>query len=159
ERSNRLANHLRRKGVGPEVRVGILARRSLEMVVGLLGILKAGGAYVPLDPLYPARRLALMLDDADLGTGVGARPFPEAMAGRTLVRLDAERAEIARESPARPSSGAGPESLAYVMYTSGSTGTPKGVCVEHRAIVRLVRGADYARFAPDEVFLQLAPLA
>ena len=34
---------------------------------------------------------------------------------------------------------------------------PRGVCGPHRGIVRLVRGNDYARFGPDEVFLQLAP--
>ena len=48
---------------------------------------------------------------------------------------------------------------AYLMYTSGSTGRPKGVIVPHRAIVRLVRDQNYARFAEDEVFLSLAPLA
>ncbi|NPD22307.1 condensation domain-containing protein, partial [Corallococcus exiguus] len=53
ERSNQLAWHLRSLGVGPEVRVGLCAERSLELVVGLLAILKAGGAYVPLDPSYP----------------------------------------------------------------------------------------------------------
>ncbi len=50
-----------------------------------------------------------------------------------------------------------PENLAYVLYTSGSTGEPRGAEVPHRAVVRLVRGADYARLGPDEVFLQLAP--
>jgi aspartate racemase len=45
------------------------------------------------------------------------------------------------------------------MYTSGSTGRPKGVMVEHRGIVRLVRGTNYCRFGPDEVFLQFAPMS
>ncbi|HEU4558058.1 MAG TPA: amino acid adenylation domain-containing protein, partial [Longimicrobium sp.] len=63
-RGNRLAHHLRSLGVGPDVRVGICAERSLEMMVGLLGVLKAGGAYVPLDPGYPAERLAYMLADS-----------------------------------------------------------------------------------------------
>ena len=62
--SDRLAHGLARRGVGPDVRVGICAERSPEMVVALLAILKAGGAYVPLDPAYPAERLAYMLADA-----------------------------------------------------------------------------------------------
>ena len=45
------------------------------------------------------------------------------------------------------------------MYTSGSAGKPKGVEIPHRAIVRLVFGNDYARFGPDRVFLQMAPVS
>src|SRR5262249_27686443 len=41
-RANQLAHHLRACGVGPEVRVGILLERSVEMAVALLAILKAG---------------------------------------------------------------------------------------------------------------------
>jgi non-ribosomal peptide synthetase component F len=44
------------------------------------------------------------------------------------------------------------------MYTSGSTGQPKGVLVCHRGVVRLVSGADYCDFGPDEVFLLHSPL-
>ncbi|MBI4524347.1 MAG: amino acid adenylation domain-containing protein [Deltaproteobacteria bacterium] len=62
-KANRLAHHLRRRGVGPETLVAICMERSTEMIVGLLGILKAGGAYVPLDPQYPKERLAFMLRD------------------------------------------------------------------------------------------------
>ena len=63
-RTNDLARHLRARGVGPNVLVGLYVPRSLDMIVGLLGILKAGGAYVPLDPSYPRDRLAFMLADA-----------------------------------------------------------------------------------------------
>src|SRR6185369_13559131 len=52
-RANQLGHYLQRQGVGPEMLVGILMERSLDLVVGLLGVLKAGGAYVPLDPGYP----------------------------------------------------------------------------------------------------------
>ena len=66
ERSNRLAHHLRDRGVGPDVLVGMCIERSIEMIVGFLGILKAGGAYVPLEPSYPRERIAFMLDDANV---------------------------------------------------------------------------------------------
>src|ERR1035441_2348449 len=71
-RANQLAERLRRLGVGPEVIVPIFVRRSLEMVVGVLGILKAGGAYLPLDPAYPKERLQFML--ADAGASVVVAP-------------------------------------------------------------------------------------
>ncbi len=44
-------------GVEADQLVAILAERSLDMVVGILGILKAGGAYVPVDPDYPKERI------------------------------------------------------------------------------------------------------
>ena len=65
-RANQLGHYLRKRGVGPEVRVGICMNRSVEMVVGLLGILKAGGAYVPLDRAYPGERLNYMIQDAGM---------------------------------------------------------------------------------------------
>src|SRR5262249_25794102 len=64
ERANQLAHQLRTLGVGPEVLVGLSVKRSLELVIGILGILKAGGAYMPLDPSYPRERLQFMIEDA-----------------------------------------------------------------------------------------------
>ena len=63
-RSNRLAQYLGHLGVGPEVRVGICAEPSIDLVVGLLAILKAGASYVPLSPALPGERIALILADA-----------------------------------------------------------------------------------------------
>jgi amino acid adenylation domain-containing protein len=160
--SSRLARRLAAAGVGPEVRVALLARRSPAMIVGLLGILKAGGTYVPLDPSLPAERLAWML--ADSGARVLLGP-PELLAGlpaggttAAIVELAAGPADSADESGPEPR-GPLPGSLAYVMYTSGSTGRPKGVGVTHRNIVRLVRGSGFADLGAEQVFLQLAPVS
>jgi hypothetical protein len=63
ERANQLAHHLRKLGVGPEVLVGVMLERSVEMIVALLAVVKAGGGYLPLDPAYPLERLSFMLED------------------------------------------------------------------------------------------------
>ncbi|HEX9937882.1 MAG TPA: amino acid adenylation domain-containing protein, partial [Longimicrobium sp.] len=140
ERANRLARHLRGLGVGPDARVGLCLERGPELMVGVLGILKAGGAYVPLDPAYPAERLAYMLEDSAARVLLTQASLAERLpaGGATVVRLDADAAEIERESGERLRVPAGPGNLAYVIYTSGSTGRPKGVAMPHRPLVNLL---------------------
>jgi amino acid adenylation domain-containing protein len=138
-RANRLAHSLRRRGVGPESRVGLCAERSVEMVVGLLGILKAGAAYVPLDPEYPRARLALMLEDARVSVVLTQRRIEERLPPRAwdVLHLDGVEPEGAREE-SEPESGVTPDNIAYVLYTSGSTGVPKGVALGHGALANLI---------------------
>lgn len=140
-RANRLANLLRSRGVGPEVLVGLLVGRSLEMLVGLLGILKAGGAYVPLDPEYPPDRIAYILDDASatllVTDGSGGRAHgPDAA---NTIWLDPADSLLARESDEAPRAAVRDSHLAYVIYTSGSTGRPKGVQISHKGVVNFLR--------------------
>ncbi|MFC6083630.1 amino acid adenylation domain-containing protein [Sphaerisporangium aureirubrum] len=142
-RSDRLAGRLIELGVGPDVLVGLCARRSPEAVVGMLGVLKAGGAYVPIDPAYPVERIEYLLADSAVPIVVAARDTAEVIGGRhaSVVWIDGDEvvADAVSGEPGhgrrRPGSTGG--DLAYVIYTSGSTGKPKGVMVEHRNVVRL----------------------
>ncbi|HLL48001.1 MAG TPA: amino acid adenylation domain-containing protein, partial [Longimicrobiaceae bacterium] len=142
DESNRLANLLRRRGVGPEVRVALCLERGPELVVALLAVLKAGGAYVPLDPGHPAGRIALVVRDAGAPLLLTVDSLAPDLPGTpvSVLRLDADREQIAAESPQRPPRTATPDDLAYLIYTSGSTGTPKGVMVEHRELAAYVLG-------------------
>ena len=158
-RANQLAHHLRRFGVGPEVRVGLSIDRSLELVVGLLGVLKAGGAYVPLDRDYPLERLRFMIEDAQLRLVLTKEPSAFAEVGVHVIDLTTAAEEIGRESEAEPESGVAADNLAYVIYTSGSTGTPKGVEVDHRAVLRTVLNTDYLQVTPEDRVAQAANTA
>jgi len=140
ERANQLAHQLQKVGVGPGVLVGLFIKRSLEMVVGLLGILKAGGAYVPMDPDYPMKRLRHIL----LQSGVSIVLTEDSLAGALprfdgqLIRLDSDWPAIASQPKGTPAIPVRPEDLAYVLFTSGSTGKPKGVEVPHSALVNFL---------------------
>ncbi|HYR12282.1 MAG TPA: amino acid adenylation domain-containing protein, partial [Longimicrobium sp.] len=141
EASSRLAHHLAARGVRPESRVGVLAERAPETVVGILAVLKAGGAYVPLDPAYPAERLRYMLADCGAHTVLAPAGVPEELAGLIpdVLDLRAEQDAIRRHPAAAPPVPAHPDGVAYVIYTSGSTGLPKGVMVAHRGVPNLAR--------------------
>ncbi len=164
-RANQLAHALRRRGVGPEKRVGLLLDRSIEIVVGMLGVMKAGAAYVPLDPSQPRQRLMYLLDDLQAPVLLTERRRIKdvpAREGCEVLCLDAGEAALAQEPTHAPESGVTPEHPAYVLFTSGSTGRPKGVIVEHRQLhnytasvlerLDLPEGASYATvstFAAD----------
>jgi natural product biosynthesis luciferase-like monooxygenase protein len=156
-RANQLARHLQALGAGPDVLVGVCLDRSLEVPVTLLGILKAGAAYLPLDPEFPAERLTLMADDAQLPLLVTESRLADRVPGTAAARVlvDADAAAIAAHSTAPVPAAARPEHLAYVLYTSGSTGRPKGVMVEHRNVVNFFTGMD-ARIAHDPPGVWLA---
>ena len=155
--ANRLANHLRDLGVGPEVRVGLLAERSFDMLAGILAILKAGGAYVPIDPAYPADRMSFILSDANIPILLAQRHLAEKPGPQRaqIIFID----EFGSEDTHNPINTAYPESNAVILYTSGSTGKPKGVVVQHRSLVNYVESAiaSYELTAQDRV-LQFASI-
>ncbi len=168
-RARVLAVRLRALGVGPEVPVGLLLERSLGMVVATLAVLEAGGAYVPLDPGAPAERLSWLLGETGVPVLIveegrlGGLPEPFASFPAQVLSIGADGRSAEPQEERQGRAGAEPaaaaENLACLMFTSGSTGTPKGVAVVHRGVVRLVRETSFARFGPEEVFLQLAPVA
>ncbi|GAB0068503.1 non-ribosomal peptide synthetase [Pseudomonas syringae] len=141
-RANQLAHKLREQGVGPDVRVGLAAERSLEMIVGMLAILKAGGAYVPLDPDYPQDRLSFLMQDSGIellltqAHLLGQLPIPAHV--QTLDLADA----LNGYSTENPLNQTAPDNLAYVIYTSGSTGKPKGTLLAHHNLMRLFAATD-----------------
>ena len=161
ERANRLAHGLQQLGVKPDTLVGVAMGRSETLVVSLLGILKAGGAYVPLDPTYPQDRLSLVIEDSEmpvlLTTAASRAHLPPAAAGLTI--LNAEDADLGRESVEAVVSPATPASIAYVIYTSGSTGKPKGVMVENRNVVNFFTGMDRAIGCEPGVWLAVTSVS
>ncbi|WP_369679405.1 non-ribosomal peptide synthase/polyketide synthase [Streptomyces albidoflavus] len=139
-RADRVAAALRRRGAGAGARVGLLLRRSPDVVVAMLAVLKTGAAYVPLHAAHPVERMEQILGSAGAQLLLADAAAPHLPAGVGVLRLaDATRrvtdpAEAGAGSPARAVPADEP---AYVMSTSGSTGTPKGVTVTHRAVVSL----------------------
>ena len=160
--ANQLAHYLQKSGVGPEVRVGICMERSIEMIVGLLGILKAGGAYVPLDPTYPAKRLAFMLQDAQVPVLLTQQRLVEGLPEHQaeVVCLDTDWLAISKESKMNATSDVTLENLVYVIYTSGSTGKPKGAMNTHQAICnRLLWMQEQYQLHDQDRVLQKTPFS
>ncbi len=158
-RANRLAQHLRSCGVGPEVLVGLYLTRSLDVAVAILGVLKAGGAWLPLDPSYPKDRLAFLLDDAKVPVLVTHQQLvPELPKQEArLVVLDTDWPGISPNGVDDEGKGADRSNLAYLVYTSGSTGVPKGVMVTHASLCDYVQAIGKPLgVTADDVYLHTA---
>ncbi|MCZ6773806.1 MAG: amino acid adenylation domain-containing protein, partial [Proteobacteria bacterium] len=142
DRANRLAQELRRRGVGAGVVVGVAMDRSVEAVVSIIGILKAGAAFLPIDPGYPDSRVEFVVEDAAVRLVL---TLGDSLPCEGVEALDVTGdfwqglAEVNGNPPTRASA----DELAYIIYTSGSTGFPKGVMVGHGSV------ANYVLWAAD----------
>jgi amino acid adenylation domain-containing protein len=148
-RANKLAHHLRRLGVGPELIVGACLERSAEAIVALLGVLKAGAAWLPLDPKAPVERNAFILSDARASVLLAQSQISDVRLQNSDLQIVCLDADLSEECADNPVSAVAGDELAYVIYTSGSTGTPKGVMVTHETLATHIRDAR-RRYEIDE---------
>lgn len=155
-RANQLAHYLLRRGVRNEAPVAVVNDHSEALVISLLAIVKAGGSYLGIDGRLPADRISAMLAMAgvDLILTDGSR-----LTGGPAESVDVSSLDLRVEPSTDPAITVFPAQLAYLAYTSGSTGVPKAAMIPHAAVIRLVSHASFLTVHPDDVFLQLAPLA
>ncbi|HEY4460886.1 MAG TPA: amino acid adenylation domain-containing protein, partial [Pseudonocardiaceae bacterium] len=135
--ANRLAHVLRARGVRAETPVGVFLDRSCASIISLLAVFKSGGAYLPLDPTYPPDRLAFMMADSGLRFVITTSDLAAALPQSVTTVLCLDDAAIAAADDRQPEDVAGPDSLAYIIYTSGSSGRPKGTLMAHRGLANL----------------------
>lgn len=153
------AKVLVRRGVAPEVRIGLCIGPSIDLIVAMLAILEAGGAYVPLDPETPSERLKYLIDDVRptfiLTDEQHSSKLTQARFDRDVLCVNFR--DLEREVELNPNIHSPivphPDNLAYVIYTSGSTGGPKGNLITHRNVLRLFSETDKIfEFTDSEVW-------
>jgi len=136
EKANQLAHLLIEKGIQSGSIVGIMAERSIEMIIGILGILKAGGAFLPIDPDYPKERNQYILADSNAEVLLTTRLFIKDLDfKKEIIYLDDYKGKKGIHHSSDQFIIHHSDNLAYIIYTSGSTGNPKGVMIEHRGLV------------------------
>jgi long-chain acyl-CoA synthetase len=153
---------LRRSGVTPGERVGVMLPNVPAFVQAYFGILAAGATVVPFNTLYKPAEIRYLLEHATiqriLSSGIFLRGIEEAAKHLTFpvhaIPLDAASDPL---EPKRLGAAPGyrseraladlrPADVAVCLYTSGTTGQPKGALLTHRNLVSNI-----------ESFHQIAP--
>lgn len=136
ERSDALARWIAaNKDIVGGVPLIVYGHKSPLMLVCFLACAKSGHAYVPVDVVYPAARVASIVEQ--LGTtavldtrGTVPQLFPEGL-DCPVFGLDviAEAIDAPAGDDAVQPTPVAPGDPYYIIFTSGSTGKPKGVVV------------------------------
>ena len=172
---NRLAWELRRAGLRPGDRVGVMLRNHPEFVHAMVANSKLGLATVPIDPRARGERLsyfvsfagcaALVAADYTLGDpqaadvirDTGARTYALSTAEGRALGLDTEgwpSLNEVFERPEREDVGQHVDDLTqpwFLSYTSGTTGDPKAIAFGYDRMLfyRLTPG--WFGYRPDDI--------
>lgn len=141
-RSNRVANALRRAGVGVGDRVALLDKNGVAYFELLFGAAKLGAVLVAVNFRLTPGEAAYIVDDSQARVFVFAGEFAK-FAGeplplvqtRVVIGGDGRFAEYAAWRDAGEDVDPGVETagtdIAFQLYSSGTTGSPKGVLLSH----------------------------
>ncbi|MEM5550389.1 amino acid adenylation domain-containing protein [Pseudoalteromonas neustonica] len=147
EVSNQLAHYLIAQGVEQQQCVGLVFKRSPEMLISLLAVLKVGAVYVPIDPTLPAERQQSIIAQSQLK---GILSNTDLKVTSEVPIWDWQQLELTSLATTGLNRASHPEQLAYLLFTSGSTGKPKGVSVTHGGL------ANYLAFATKTYGMQVS---
>ncbi|RZT87194.1 acyl-CoA synthetase (AMP-forming)/AMP-acid ligase II [Pseudonocardia sediminis] len=176
--SHAVARALRRSGVAPGDKVGILSANDPTAFSCVFGIARAGAVWCPINPRNGAAENRELLELFDCAALIFQPAFDDLVAEiapslpelRTLVRLGPDGSDAPAGSAAfdawlaaaaddPPAEAAPPEEIVALVGTGGTTGRPKGVVLTDRNLETMsaITLMSYP-FDGRPVYLALAPL-
>jgi long-chain acyl-CoA synthetase len=149
ERADRVAGLVRRLGVQPAERVGMIVGNRVEFLEIFFGAMRAGAIPVPINTRLARDTLKFILEDAECRIAFvepaihpGAMEVAQAAPLTQRIALQDAPAGWLDYASARDASprldappGLPPDAQAFQPYTSGSTGLPKGAIMTHAGML------------------------
>ncbi len=177
ERTNRLANGLRRLGVAQGNYVALLMYNCPEMLEAMFACFKLGCGAVPINFRLHANEFSYIIDHCEAKAVITGPEFNAAITENrdripgaahiiTTSGADGEFLEydavLAAGSTELADAVVDANDVAWIFYTSGTTGRPKGAMLTHRNLLAMTMNF-YADICPGfghrEVILHAAPLS
>jgi long-chain acyl-CoA synthetase len=135
-RCRRLAGAMRKLGLAPHDRVGVVALNSDRYLELYLGLPAAGYVLVPVNSRLAPAEMRAILDDAGVSVVFADADYPgTAVVSQVLTMPDDYEDLIAAADEMPLGDGVAEDDLAALFYTSGTTGMPKGAMHTHRGLV------------------------
>ena len=135
-RCRRLAGAMRKLGLAPQDRVGVIALNSDRYLELYLGLPAAGFVLVPVNSRLAPAEMRAILADAGVSVVFADADYPGAAAvGQVLTMPDDYEDLIASADEIPLGDGVAEDDLAALFYTSGTTGAAKGAMHTHRSLV------------------------
>jgi len=156
--SNRIANYLKGKGIGPGDHVALYCINSPHFMASYFGILKSGATVVPINLLLHPEEVNFLLNDSEAIALIYHEVTDKAVSalapqlkniknyiaiGNTAVDDADSFARIMAEESAEPMLVEPDEEhdVAVILYTGGTTGRPKGAMLTHTNLLSNVASA------------------
>jgi long-chain acyl-CoA synthetase len=148
--ANRLANALRRRGIGPDDRVVVMLPNCPEVLQAYAAITRLGAVIVPvvflLGPAEVRHILThsgakVLITSADLAWKAEGWEGTVVLVGGEAAGALSWEEIVTAEADVFPVVERRPGDLAVILYTAGTTGQPKGVALSHDNLVSNARSA------------------
>ncbi|MCR8746647.1 non-ribosomal peptide synthetase [Romboutsia lituseburensis] len=137
-KSLKVATNLINNGVRKGDCIGIILKRGLSQIEGIIGILFAGATYIPIGHNQPKSRREKIYEQVGIKTILTDKEVEEENdLNADSVKIIYIDDNITGETLSKPID-IHPSSSAYIIMTSGSTGMPKGVEITHRSAVNTI---------------------
>jgi acyl-CoA synthetase (AMP-forming)/AMP-acid ligase II len=171
DRVHRLANGLRRLGIGKDGKIAILHPNCHVFMEAYYGAALVGAVLVPINYRLSGREIAFILNDSESRLLIASPEFEpiveeirDGTIGVSEILLSGHGRSY-EDFLAHASGGAPPPvpmdgaDLAQIYYTSGTTGQPKGVMLNHANVTSHALGTIAELHLTDrDVWIHVAPM-
>jgi long-chain acyl-CoA synthetase len=135
-RCRRLAGAMRKLGLAPHDRVGVVALNSDRYLELYLGLPAAGFVLVPVNSRLAPAEMRAILADAGVSVLFADADYPGAAGVSHVLRMPDDYEDLIATADELPLGDEVTEDdLAALFYTSGTTGAAKGAMHTHRSLV------------------------
>lgn len=136
--SDHLAKGLRHHYGDKKVVIAVIADKSWQNIISILGLFKSGCIYLPINSRFPIEKVKSIIEMAGVESILVKKEQEERfqyISDKPLIFFE-DLLEVGKKQVVDLAK-VQPNEVAYLITTSGTTGVPKGVVIEHTGLVNV----------------------